>query len=108
MTFLELLLQPATIALVLSTVAAILVSLKVLDEKRKNYVATATSIAFNVVNDIVAMRKKQGAEGAFEKVAAGLKVANDWMQSNGWKPLSESEQKVVEIGFQALNGQEKK
>lgn len=105
MSFLQLLLSPSSIALILSTVAGILVALNVLNKQRKQYVALAIRVAFSAVNDLAAMRAKAGETTALDKAAEGLRVANEWMVAQGWAGLSEAEAQVAKINFQALNAE---
>lgn len=103
--FLDLVLSPSGITLILGVIGAILGAFSWMTSARKQYVAMAVKIAFNVVEDIVAIRKKQGTSDALDKVAEGLKAADAWMAANGWKQLSEAEKEVAKLGFQALNAE---
>ena len=98
-------LSPAGITMILGLLGAIFGAFSWLTAQRKNYVAFAVKLAFNVVEDIVALRKKQGTPDALDKVAEGLKAADAWMAANGWKSLTDAEKEVAKLGFQALNAE---
>lgn len=97
--------SPTGITMILGLLGAILGAFSWMTAQRKNYVALAVKIAFNVVEDVVAIRKKQGISDALDKVSEGLKAADSWMTANGWRALSESEKEVAKLGFQALNAE---
>lgn len=104
MNIVDMLLSPAFIGMALTAIAGVLVAVKVLNDKRKQYVFTAINIAYNAVNNVVALREKKGEAGALDKAAEGLKIINEWMKSNGWAPLSAKEETVAKIGFDAMHG----
>lgn len=101
----DLILTPTGITMVLGLIGAILGAFQWMTAARKSYVALAVKVAFNVVEDVVALRRKHGVTDALDKVAEGLKAADAWMQANGWRALSETEQQVAKLGFQALNAE---
>jgi len=98
------LLSPGFIALALGIIASILTGLKVLNAQRKKVVAIATYHAFNIVEDISSSLRKRNGSTALDKVAEGLKQANEWMKANGWRQLSEGEKSAVKLGFKSMNG----
>lgn len=104
-TILDAVLSPSGITLILGIIGAILGAFSWMTASRKSYVALAVKIAFNVVEDIVSLRKKQGISDALDKVAEGLKAADSWMTANGWKSLTDAEKEVAKLGFQALNAE---
>lgn len=90
----------ATIVTVLFSVVAMLVT----SEVRRRQVALAVYHAFHIVEDIAA--ETPGTD-ALDKVAAGLKSADDYLKANGWRPLKDGEQAVAKLGFTSLNGASK-
>lgn len=90
----------ATMVTVLFTIIAMLVT----SEVRRRQVALAVYHAFHIVEDIAA--ETPGTD-ALDKVAAGLKSADDYLKANGWRPLKPGEQAVAKLGFTSLNGASK-
>ncbi|WP_223644409.1 hypothetical protein [Corallococcus sp. EGB] len=75
-----------------------------LTERRKRRIALAAYHAFHVVEDIAA---EDPAENLVDKAARGLQVVDEWMRSNGWRPLKPGEQSLVKLQFSALHGEQK-
>lgn len=102
------LLSPASVGMLLSVVAAILAAMKWLDASRKRTIAEATFHAFNIVEDLdAALTKSPAATAVLDKVAQGLKSADEWMVANGWRTLSDEEKTLVKLGFQSIHGAQK-
>lgn len=68
---------------------------------RKRQIAIVTQHAFLGVEDFA----KTTETDVDDKVAAGLKIANEWMVAHGWRELKPGEENLVKLGFKALNGQ---
>lgn len=93
-------LTPTGIASAVVTVLGLVGGLLGLSTLRKRQVAIVTQHAFFGVEDFA----KTTESTIDDKIAVGLKFANDWMLAQGWRPLSEREAKVVQLGFNALHG----
>ncbi|TQF14208.1 hypothetical protein FJV41_19760 [Myxococcus llanfairpwllgwyngyllgogerychwyrndrobwllllantysiliogogogochensis] len=75
-----------------------------LTERRKRRIALAFHHAYNIVEDIAA---EDPAENLVDKAARGLKLADDWLKANGWRPLKPHEQALAKMAFSSLHGQQK-
>lgn len=93
-------LTPTGIASAVVAILGIVGGLLHLSERRKRQIAIVTQHAFHGVYDFAATTDTD----VDDKIAAGLKIADDWMKANGWRPLAPGEQDVVKLGFNALNG----
>jgi hypothetical protein len=91
---------PANIASVVVTLLGLIGGALGLSALRKRQIAIVTQHAFNAVEDFAATTETS----VDDKIAAGLKVANEWMVAQGWRPLRTGELDVVRMGFTALNG----
>src|SRR5688572_590680 len=102
MEVLKALLTPANIAIAVSGAVGLLGLLLGGAEVRRRRVALAVYHAFHIVEDIG--REKVG-DDVFDKAAAGLKAADDYMKANGWRALKPGEQEVALLGFKSLHGE---
>lgn len=93
-------LTPTGIASVVVTVLGLIGGLLHLSTRRKKQIAIVTQHAFNGVLDF----SKTTETEVDDKIAAGLRIADDWMKAQGWRALSDKEQQVVKLGFNALHG----
>lgn len=93
-------LTPTGIASAVVTVLGLIGGLLHLSTRRKQQIAIVTQHAFNGVLDF----SKTTETEVDDKIAAGLRIADDWMKAQGWRALSEKEQQVVKLGFNALHG----
>lgn len=93
-------LTPQGIASVVLTVLGLIAGAAGLSAQRKRQIAIVTEHAFHGVEDFAATTEN----GIDDKVAAGLKIADEWMRAQGWRPLRPNETEVVKLGFSALNG----
>lgn len=93
-------LTPTGIASAVVTLLGLVGGALGLSTLRKRQIAIITQHAFHAVEDIAATTETP----IDDKVAAGLKVADEWMKAQGWRPLSPGEAEVVKLGFSALNG----
>lgn len=96
-------LTPQGIASVVLTVLGLIAGVAGLSAQRKRQIAIVTEHAFHGVEDFAATTETT----VDDKVAAGLKIADEWMRAQGWRPLKPNETEVVKLGFSALNGQTK-
>lgn len=96
-------LTPQGIASVVLTVLGLIAGVAGLSAQRKRQIAIVTEHAFHGVEDFAATTETT----VDDKVAAGLKIADEWMKAQGWRPLKPNEAEVVKLGFSALNGQTK-
>ena len=96
-------LTPQGIASVVLTVLGPIAGAAGLSAQRKRQIAIVTEHAFHGVEDFAATTETT----VDDKVAAGLKIADEWMRAQGWRPLKPNEAEVVKLGFSALNGQTK-
>lgn len=69
-------------------------------ELRRRRVALAVFHAFHIAEDIA---NETPGEDAFDKVAAGLKAADDYMKANGWRALKPGEAEVAKLQFKSMN-----
>lgn len=99
-TFLSQFLTPTGIASLVLTVLGLIAGATSLSALRKRQIAIVTQAAFHGVEDFAATTETT----VDDKIAAGLKIADDWMKAQGWRPLKPDEQEVVKLGFSALNG----
>lgn len=72
-------------------------------EVRRRRVALAVYHGYQIVNDIDAER----GDTTLDKVVEGLKAADNWMKSNGWRQLRTGEQDIAIATFKSIHGQEK-
>lgn len=93
-------LTPAGIASIVVTVLGIVAGLLKLSDIRKQQIAGVTYHAFHAIEDLSATTENT----VDDKVAAGLKVADEWMRAQGWRPLKPEEKELVRMGFTTLNG----
>lgn len=101
--FLLSLLTPENIAWAvgaLMTVAAGFVGTK---EIRRRRIALAAYYAFNIVKDLA---DETPGPDALDKVAAGLKAADDYMKANGWRALKPGEAELAKLSIKAFRGAE--
>lgn len=91
---------PEGIASVVVTVLGLIGGALHLSSRRKEQIAIVTSAAFHGVEDLAATTDNT----VDDKIAAGLKIADEWMAAQGWRPLKPGEQEVVKLGFKAING----
>lgn len=94
------LLTPGNIAAVVLALVGLIAGLLKLSDRRKEQIAIVTRYAFNGVEDL----SKTTENTIDDKVAVGLKLANEWMVANGWRKLSEKEQQAVKLGFGVIHG----
>ena len=94
---------PQGIASVVLTVLGLIAGAAGLSAQRKRQIAIVTEHAFHGVEDFAATTENT----IDDKVALGLKLADEWMRAQGWRPLKPNEAEVVKLGFSALNGQTK-
>jgi hypothetical protein len=97
-------LTPSGIATALGLILSAVFYFLKLGDDRKRQLAIVAERAFQMVNDLAATTP---GEDALDKVAAGLKAADDYAKANGWRTLREDEKQVVEMTFKALHGAEK-
>ncbi|WNZ59879.1 hypothetical protein QEG98_28155 [Myxococcus sp. MxC21-1] len=71
---------------------------------RKRRIALAFHHAYNIVEDVAAEDPK---ENFADKAAKGLKLADDWLKANGWRPLKPHEQALAKMEFSAMHGAQK-
>lgn len=100
---LEQFLTPTGIASVVVTVLGIVFTFWKLADRRKEQVATAAFHAFHLVNDL-ALTTENTVD---DKVAAGLRAANEYMLANRWRTLRPEETDVAKLKFSSMNGAEK-
>lgn len=93
-------LTPQGIASAVLTVLGLIAGAAGLSAQRKRQVAIVTEHAFHCVEDFAATTESD----IDDKVALGLKKADEWMRAQGWRPLKPGEVEVVKLGFSALNG----
>lgn len=91
---------PQGIASVVLTVLGLIAGAAGLSAQRKRQIAIVTEHAFHGVEDFAATTETT----VDDKVAAGLRIADEWMKAQGWRPLRPNETEVVKLGFSALNG----
>ncbi|PZR17542.1 MAG: hypothetical protein DI536_04305 [Archangium gephyra] len=101
-TLLERLLSPELIATIVGAVIAGVFTFLKLDENRKKQIAIVTGHAYHLVNDLAATTSNT----IDDKVAVGLRVADEYMRAQGWRPLKPNEKEVVKLDFSALHGQQ--
>jgi len=94
---------PQGIASVVLTVLGLIAGAAGLSAQRKRQIAIVTEHAFHGVEDFAATTETT----VDDKVAAGLRIADEWMKAQGWRPLRPNETEVVKLGFSALNGSTK-
>ncbi len=94
--------SPGAIALLITGVLTLLGGTLLTTEMRRRRVALATSYAFHIVEDLA---REAGEKGqVLQKVAAGLRTADEWMAAQGWRALTPGEKEVAKLGFKALHG----
>lgn len=93
-------LTPTGIASAVLTVLGLIAGAAGLSAQRKRQIAIVTEHAFHGVEDFAATTENT----IDDKVAMGLKIADEWMRAQGWRPLKPNETEVVKLGFSALNG----
>lgn len=91
---------PQGIASVVLTVLGLIAGAAGLSAQRKRQIAIVTEHAFHGVEDFAATTENT----IDDKVAMGLKIADEWMKAQGWRPLKPNETEVVKLGFSSLNG----
>lgn len=101
---LDLVTSPTGLGTIATIVLGALGGLLGTNEIRRRRVALGVFHAFHIVEDIGA---EIPGDDAFDKVARGLKAADDYLVANGWRPLKPGEQQVAKLGFQSLNGASK-
>lgn len=75
---------------------------------RRRRVALAMYHAFHVVEDLAAECRETGRAFPFlDKASAGLRFADDWMRSNGWRALKPKEQGRAQLAFKSMHGETK-
>lgn len=94
------LLTPTSIASVIVALLGLIATGSWFSQKRKEQVAIVTQHAYNGVLDFSKTTETQ----VDDKIAEGLKIADKWMQAQGWRKLSDREQEVVKLGFNAIHG----
>ncbi|TQF08746.1 hypothetical protein FJV41_48295 [Myxococcus llanfairpwllgwyngyllgogerychwyrndrobwllllantysiliogogogochensis] len=75
-----------------------------LTARRKRIVATGAYHAFHIVEDWAALDE---SENAVDKAAKGLHVLDEWMRTNGWRPLKPGEEELAKMAFKTLHGEQK-
>lgn len=93
-------LTPQGIASAVLTVLGLIAGAAGLSAQRKRQIAIVTEHAFHAVEDFAATTETP----IDDKVALGLKKADEWMRAQGWRPLKPGEVEVVKLGFEAING----
>ena len=93
-------LTPTGIASAVLTVLGLIAGAAGLSAQRKRQIAIVTEHAFHAVEDFAATTETP----IDDKVALGLKKADEWMRAQGWRPLKPGEVEVVKLGFEAING----
>lgn len=96
-------LTPTGIASAVLTVLGLIAGAAGLSAQRKRQVAIVTEHAFHAVEDFAATTETP----IDDKVALGLRKADEWMRAQGWRPLKPGEVEVVKLGFEAINGSTK-
>lgn len=91
---------PTNIAATVLALLGLVGGLLKLSDRRKEQVAIVTQHAFHGVEDLA----KTTENTIDDKVAVGLRLADEWMVANGWRKLSEKEQAAVKLGFGAIHG----
>jgi hypothetical protein len=75
---------------------------------RRRRVALATYHAFHIVEDLAAECRTGGQAFPFlDKASAGLRFADEWMRTHGWRPLKPGEQQRAQLAFKSLHGEAK-
>lgn len=95
-------LTPSGIASIVVTVLGLVGGAMGLSAVRKRQIAIVTQHAFHGVEDFAATTENT----IDDKVAVGLRIADEWMRAQGWRPLRPDEQAVVKLGFNAMHGAE--
>jgi hypothetical protein len=99
--FLAQLLTPTGIASAVAVLLGVVFSLVKLGDRRRAIVATIAHHAFLCVEDL---KKQVDNPATLDKVAAGLKAADDYARLQGWRALTDDEKALVKVQFSALNG----
>lgn len=97
----NMLFNTVTLGIVVSAVLG-LAAMFVSGEVRRRRVALAVYHAYHIVVDI---DHEASGNSTLDKIATGLKAADDWMIANKWRPLTTEEQDVAKLDFKAINGQ---
>jgi hypothetical protein len=105
---LDVILSPKGLAALSSVLGSLVLLVLGTGLVRRRRVALATYHAFHIVEDVAAECRADGKDFPFlTKAAAGLQYANDWMASNGWRPLKPGEEERAELTFKSLHGERK-
>ena len=100
---LELVTTPSGLGTIVMLVFGALGGLLGTNEVRRRRVALGVYHAFHIVEDL----SKETETTVDDKIAAGLKAADEYLVANGWRPLKPGEVAVAKLGFSALNGASK-
>jgi len=93
----------STIAGIVATVFAVVFGFWKLADVRKKQLSIVFHHAYLAVADLAATTE---GEDALDKVAAGLKAADEYAVANGWRALSEAEKARAKLSFSAQHGAE--
>jgi hypothetical protein len=75
---------------------------------RRRRVATAVKHAYAIVEDVKAECRASEKDFPYlNAAAAGLKYADEWMVTNGWRALTQGEQDRAQLEFRAIHGGQK-
>lgn len=96
------LLSPGGIAVAVMAIGGALSLLLGSSAVRKRRVALGIYHAFQIVNDV----DHERGDTKLDKPKEGLRALNEWMIAQGWRPLKPGEEKLAELGFKALHGEE--
>ena len=100
---LELVTTPSGLGTIVMLVFGALGGVLGTNEVRRRRVALGVYHAFHIVEDV----SKETETTVDDKIAAGLKAADEYLVANGWRPLKPGEVAVAKLGFSALNGASK-
>lgn len=87
----------------LTLVAGALGTMKWLSERRKRIVAKVAHYAFLITEDA---GNEIDGDDVFDKAAHALKVIDEYMVANGWRPLRPGEVAVAKLELSASHGAE--
>lgn len=96
----ELITSPTGLGTIATVVLGAIGALMGTNEIRRRRVALAVYHAFHIVEDL----SKETDTTVDDKIAAGLKAADEYLIANGWRALKPGEQPVAKLGFKSLNG----
>jgi hypothetical protein len=102
---LSLLTNPAVLVPALMAVLGVILGAKTLRRRR---VFWAGQKAYLSVESLKAQLREEGKDTALlDKVSEGLRLANEYMITNKWGELSDTEQAALKLQFQTLHGASK-